>query len=312
MRAKKYDVDKEISRCGIYRPLCFEENGKIIKANYDREGYCEILRTEAYDMYEAKNRAEFLASYAQAVLGFLDDENYDCDEPEKELERLRKKMDRFHNRILSGKIPNDGTVSSDKVCYHLLEQIQRKYKKSLLMIIVDSKPFYNENKYIYSLVVQLIEIMYASEMFMYVPNSNNFQLSCYRRHLKMIEDNIKDIFQKEEGIYSKWNDILTPLRELICNCNYPGISKGDIWYKNCEELRFFDYTYEIAKNYELYCTVKERLVFDLGDTKEEVDAELFRKNKFFNKEKQTESALFCNTMLETFKKIAREEFLIDV
>ena len=92
---KKYDVDKEISRCAVYRPLCFKEKGRIIKWDYNRETYCEILKEEARYMYSAESKADFVYSFAQAVLGLLDKEDDNIDsytdkELDKEKEKLRK------------------------------------------------------------------------------------------------------------------------------------------------------------------------------------------------------------------------------
>lgn len=314
-KEKKFDINKEIDRCGNYINLCFKENDKVVKYDYDRELYCEILRVVANEeIFSMKDRSEFLVSYYQIVSGLLDDDAYENEEinSEKEKEKFRKRMDRIHNRILLGKEPITTAVASDKICYYFLRQVEEYSKRLLLTLIVDDKPFYFENKYIYSLVKQLIEMMYASETFNYVPNSKNFQRNCYRNHLKMIENNIKDIFENEVEIYSKWREILCPLQQLIYECNYPGIKKEDIWYHKCEELRFFDVAYEIAKNYEVYRIVKERLEFDLGNTKEEVNFELKKCYQFFHKDKQNEKILFYNTMLNTFKKIINDEFDLDV
>ena len=316
---KKYDVDKEISRCAVYRPLCFKEKGRIIKWDYNRETYCEILKEEAGDMYSAESKADFVYSFAQVVLGLLDDkkynrqlEKYTDKELDKEKEKLRKKIYRIHNRILGGKEGNANTVASDKTCYHFLKQVQNYTRKSLLTPIVDDKPFYYENEYLYSLTKQLIEIMYTSDIFNYVPNSSNFQRTCYKNHLKMIEDNVKEIFESEPDSYTKWMEILAPFHQLICECNYPGIKNGDIWHRKCEELKFFDCSYEIAKKFELYSKVKDRLEFDLGSTRKEVFCELEACKCFFNKNKQTEKTLFCDKMLCTFKKIVYEEFGLKV
>lgn len=317
--SKTYDVDKEIRRCGLYRPLCFKENGKIIKLDYDRDEYCEILREEARDMYSVESKADFEFSFAQSALGLLDNEEYNQklekytdEELDIEKERLRKKIYRIHNRILEGKEGSANIVASDKTCYHFLERIEKHTKKSLLTPIVDDKPFYYENKYLYSLTIQLIEIMYASDVFNYVPNSNNFQRICYRNHLFMIEENIKEIFGCESDTYTKWLEILAPFQQLIYESSYPGIRNGDIWHCKCEELRFFDCSYEIAKNFELYSRVKSKLKFDLGSTRAEVNCELRACKLFFSKNKQTEKELFCEKMLCTLKKIVYEEFGLEV
>lgn len=56
------------------------------------------------------------------------------------------------------------------------------------------------------------------------------------------------------------------IREL--NMEIYGIKIG-------KELRFFDCTYEIAKNnYNLYNKVKEKLEFNLGNSREEVREEI--------------------------------------
>lgn len=329
LKRKEFDVEK-IIQLGVYEPLYVEECGKIKKWDYDRDKYCEIIREVAEDLKNVNvdNKADFLSDFAREVLRLWDDvaywekiemDNHDEEKNEekdkvaqKEKERLRKYIERKHKRILEGVKGKSSTVSSDKSCYHYLRQVEDIFKKPLLTPIADDTPFYHENKYLYSLMLQLIEIMYTSDIFNYVPNGSNFQRTCYRNHLNMIENNVKEIFEDESDSYIKWMEILAPFQQLIFECNYPGIKSGDIWYCKCEELRFFDCSYEIAKNYELYCKVKHRLKFDLGNTIEEVNYELEACKHFFNKNKQSEKKLFCDKMLLTLRKIVYEEFCVEV
>lgn len=107
-------------------------------------------------------------------------------------------------------------------------------------------------------------------------------------------------------------EILRPLQELIYNSNYPGVRKNDLWYSKCKELRFFDCSYEIAKNYDLYCSMKKRLTYDLGDAREEVKVELEKYYRFWTNNKQDEKTLFCNMMLDVFKRIINDKFDLGV
>ena len=126
---------------------------------------------------------------------------------------------------------------------------------------------------------------------------------------RMIEENISEIFvDNDEKLLDKWNEILSPLQELIYNCNYPGFREGDIWLRKCNELRFFDCTYMIAKDYELYKKVKGKLAFDLGDTEVAVKVEMKKYRDFLEKNSQDEKILFCNRMISTLKIIMKDEF----
>lgn len=329
---KEVNIEK-IVQCGTYKPLCIKKGKKIEKWDYDRDAYCEIMREAAkqYNEY-AENKADFLVSFAQDAYGLWDDDEYwekfgykedeqnvnpeERKRREKALNtergRLIRDIDRKHNRILKGMNGNSNKVAPDKSCYHYLEKVQSIFDKPLLTKIRDDLPFYYENKYLYSLTIQLIEIMYATDIFNYVPNSSNFQRTCYKNHLNMIKNNVEEIYGHESEIYIKWMEILAPFQQLIFECSYPGIKSGDIWHCKCEELRFFDCSYEIAKNFELYSKVKHRLKFDLGNTREEVNCELKACKLFFSKNEQTEKELFCEKMLCTLKKIVYEEFGLEV
>lgn len=155
--------------------------------------------------------------------------------------------------------------------------------------------------------------MYTSDFFNYVPNSKNFQGKCYENHLMMIKENIKEIFDDSAVQYSIWQEIISPFDRIIYEGSYPGIKYGDIWYQNCKELRFFDCTYEIAKNnYNLYNKVKEKLEFNLGNSREEVREEIKKCEEFFGSSSQSEKLLYCEKMLETLKKIIKKKFEVEV
>ncbi len=329
LKRKEFDVEK-IIQLGVYEPLYVEECGKIKKWDYDRDMYCKIIRDAAEDYgVNVETKADFLCDFAREIRGLWNNpkygEDYEINEDDdeetknkkqkaeaKEKDTLRKDIERKHNRILKGMKGGADTVSTDKSCYRYLRKVEDVFNKSILTPIEDDKPFYHENKYLYSLMLQLIEIMYTSDIFNYVPNGSNFQRTCYRNHLNMIENNVKEIFKDESDSYIKWMEILAPFQQLIFKCNYPGIRSRDIWSCKCEELRFFDCSYEIAKNYELYCKVKHRLKFDLGNTIEEVNCELEACKHFFNENKQSEKKLFCDKMLLTLRRIVYEEFGVEV
>lgn len=197
---RKYDINKIINQ-GTYRPLRFKENGNERKYDFNRELYCEVFKIEAENNYSARTKADFLADFAEVVSGKYDSIVDDEKRIVKDKEKRRKYMSRIHNRILLGNNSGTSTVASDKTCYCFLRQVEDRFKKSILTEIIDKTPFYYENKYIYTQVVQLMEIMFASDIFNYVPNSNNFQYNCYRNHLQMIEHNIQYIFENESSLY---------------------------------------------------------------------------------------------------------------
>lgn len=315
---KKDNIYKDIKKGGFYRPLCFKEAGKIKKVDYDMEEYCDLLveyMESNTDQIETKS--DFFASFGETVgIGEVI-QNVDL-YSDKELERVkeqkRKKIYRIHNRIINNKekgSPN--LVASDKTCYLFLRKVEKIFGRTLLTPINEEIPYCFEIKYIYSLLSQLIEIMYTSDFFNYVPNSKNYQGKCYENHLMMIKENIKEIFDDSTVQYSIWQEIISPFNIIIYEGSYPGIKYGDIWYQNCKELRFFDCTYEIAKNnYNLYNKVKEKLEFDLGNSREEVREEIKKCEEFFGSSSQSEKLLYCEKMLETLKTIIKKKFDVEV
>jgi hypothetical protein len=166
--------------------------------------------------------------------------------------------------------------------------------------------------YIFLLVTQLIGIMNSSEVFNYVPNSSNYQRKCFCNHLKFIENNINEIFRDDSSYSAKWLEILKPFQKMIYECSFPGICENDIWFCQCKDLRFFDCSYEVARNYSTYCKIKNRLVFDLGNTQQEVMDEVEAADVFFETNAKPEKELFCELMIKTLKKIANKEFGLEV
>ena len=116
----------------------------------------------------------------------------------------------------------------------------------------------------------------------------------------MIKENIKEIFDDSTVQYSIWQEIISPFNIIIYEGSYPGIKYGDIWYQNCKELRFFDCTYEIAKNNYL------------GNSREEVLEEIKKCEEFFGSSSQSEKLLYCEKMLETLKTIIKKKFDVEV
>ena len=71
--------------------------------------------------------------------------------------------------------------------------------------------------------------------------------------------------------------------------------------------------YEKAKNnYNLYNKVKEKLEFDLGNSREEVLEEIKKCEEFFGSSSQSEKLLYCEKMLETLKTIIKKKFDVEV
>ena len=326
-RKKKFDIESIIGKCSVSRPLCFEEDGVEIKADYNLEVYCELLRERCEELQPSgdpfKDKNEFENAYAIDIDDLLDNQDYwdkknsytkkELEEEEqKEKERYHKELYRYHNRIIKGMEGESNKVASDKKCYHFLRKIETRYKKQILIPIRDDVPYYHENMYIFTLIVQLIGIMNTSELYNYVPNSSNYQRDCFCNHMKFIEDNIALIFIEDDECPVKWGEILRPFKQMIYEGSYPGIHENDIWFRYCNDLRFFDCSYEIAKNYKSYSRIKNRLAFDLGNTQADVMKEVNLCKAFFDKNQKPEKELFCEVMLNTLNEIARKEFRLEV
>ena len=326
MTEKKFNVQTIIDNCGLYTPLCFKANGRVIKYDYDLELYCDILKKFAQDKSDyIGTKPDFCFLFYKYIYEKLDDKKYDAmydKSSDKTLkkgrEAINKKIDRYNKRLLNGEKQNkeaQSKVASDKTCFKFLKKVQEYFKEPILTQILDDKPYYYETKYIYSLISQLIEEMYSSENFNYIPNSRIFQKECYYNKLIMIENNIKQIFEPLPEKYILWMEIIAPFRQIICESSYPGIKKNDIWHKNCAELRFFDCTYEFINDYNLYCKAKDKLEFNVGLSRIEMEKEKRQYYSFLNNNKQIrqdEQKLFCEKMLSTLKKIILNEFGINV
>lgn len=216
MTEKKFNVQTIIDNCGLYTPLCFKANGRVIKYDYDLELYCDILKKFAQDKSDyIGTKPDFCFMFYKYIYEKLDDKKYDAmydKSSDKTLkkgrEAINKKIDRYNKRLLNGEKQNkeaQSKVASDKTCFKFLKKVQEYFKEPILTQILDDKPYYYETKYIYSLISQLIEEMYSSENFNYIPNSRIFQKECYYNKLIMIENNIKQIFEPlPENIFYGW------------------------------------------------------------------------------------------------------------
>lgn len=313
---KGYDINKEFERCGIYRPLRIEQKNKELEYDFDREKYCEILKEFAETGENIYTRGDFLSDLGQSVFDEDDTLEKDVDKVrEKNIKRIR----RLHNRLLEGQeyVKGSQTVASDKSCYYFLRKVEAYAKKTLLREISDEMQLYNENKYIYSLVLHLIMLIRDSDLFNYIQYSTTPQSKCYQNYLKMVEKNVEEIFGGNPIEYKKWIEIIEPLQRIINEGSYPGLRPG-IWIDKCEELKYFDASYEIASDYILYEKVKDKLIFDLGNNRWEVLAELDKKNKFFEENNitpndlESEKVVFSNIVLKTYRAIVNEYFGLEV
>ena len=100
-------------------------------------------------------------------------------------------MQRYNKRLINGMEhevdgKKEALLRIDS-CYHFLEDVEKCLKISLLTPINDKIPYFYENKYIFMLISQLVKDMYTSDIFNYVPYSNNYQYKCYTNHLNMID-----------------------------------------------------------------------------------------------------------------------------
>ena len=120
------------------------------------------------------------------------------------------------------------------------------------------------------------------------------------------------IFSENNEYYAKWVEILNPFQQMIYECNYPGIHENDIWFRYCQDLRFFDCSYEIAKNYNTYSRIKNRLAFNLGNTSSDVMKEVNLCRVFFDKNQKPEKEFFCEMMLNTLLAIVKKEFRLEI
>lgn len=312
-------INEEISKSKecTYSPLTFERKGKTFIWNCDIENFYNLLLDTAKKINpeSVKTRSELLASLSYEFSDYSD-LDFDDDTKTKEIkERHRKRMDRLFNRILLNK-PYDGgkSVASDYSCYKFLLKIEKNNKINLLTP-VSREQHYFENDYIFSLINQLLRMCQNSDIYNYVPNTRTYQRICYVNHLEMIETNINEIFSSEPQIYHTWMQIIKPLKEIICDCNFPGFRSNDIWLLTCPELRFFDCTYSIfkriknEKEFNKYKKYKHLFTFDLGTNIDAVNKELEASRNFFHKNKGTdESVLFYKMLSETFLKIVYNQF----
>ena len=101
-RKKEFDIESIIGKCSVSRPLCFVEGGREIKADYNLDVYCEVLKEEFnnlnYESDSLKDQKEFECSFGEIIFELSDDEN-DEDIVKNEDEDAEKKKENYHKRM---------------------------------------------------------------------------------------------------------------------------------------------------------------------------------------------------------------------
>ena len=225
-------------------------------------------------------------------------------------------------------VKNSDRVASDKTCFRYLQAAEKflgQYVKIELLqkLPVEDIPNYYENRYIALLVFQLIDMMNDSDLYNFIQGTTNYQRLCYKNHLQMILNNIKNIYSDKPDVEDKWMEVIKPLCNII-NGDYPGIEMG-IWIEVNPNLRFFDCVYDIAKNCELYIKIKQSnkaFKFDLGNNIEAVHNELKKQMAYFKEKQETnnksestlkkEKTLFFKEFKKTYVEIVYKNFSIKI
>ena len=317
---KKYDIEKLFRNPIQGKPLCVHENDKDYYVEYDVETYCEIIKDIAKSSSNSGTKAELLEDIYKEI--------YKEIEPtaDKSTEACSKYLNRINCRLTKGMEKENENVASDKVCYDFLKTVEDyvekskspdsifKYKaKKIYTKVQNEEPYSHGNYHIYKPIVHLIDDMYASHLFNYLPNSsdhdNKNAYKVYRNELEMIEKNIDVIFAENDELLKKWKEIIKPIQRIIYNGDYPGFREGDIWLEKCNELRYFDCSYSITEVFREYQEIKKKLIFDLGDNIVKFkNVEIKNKGDFMSKGDEDEESLFCFYFQQTFKKIVEDVF----
>lgn len=163
------------------------------------------------------------------------------------------------------------SVKEERYCINIIKDMEFFFETKFLNDL--NNTIRNKNKYIHSLILSLIDIMIESDFFNYIPYAPKSPgYKCYQNQIRMIEDNIKILFKdKDVEVYEFWQEILKPLRRMVCCAEFPGIEFG-MWLKKNPALAYFDHAvYNIAdKDYQLYeeiITGKRRMKYKGEDVK---------------------------------------------
>lgn len=212
--------------------------------------------------------------------------------------------------------PKMDRFAPDETCIEVLVCLENIFKKSFLQEYCNQPFKVIANKYIHTLVEQLLKMVVTTDYFNYFEYTTYGNFECYKNHLRMIEENISTLFGNESEEVSIWHEILNPLKEIVNNGTFPGIKEG-IWMNTNENLKYFDCVYEIArldKDIYLEWNSKRKFSFSIGETENEINENLKKQDKYFENNLpeyfDDENELFANELLSTYRKIVKEQFNI--
>lgn len=212
--------------------------------------------------------------------------------------------------------PKMDRFAPDETCIEVLVGLEKIFKKSFLQEYCNQPVNVIANKYIHTLVEQLLNMIVTTDYFNYFEYTTYGNFKCYQNHLRMIEENISTLFDDESEEVSIWHEILNPLKEIVNNGTFPGIKEG-IWMNTNENLKYFDCVYEIArldKDIYLEWNSKRKFSFSIGETENEINENLKKQDKYFENNLpeyfDDENELFANELLSTYRKIVKEQFNI--
>ncbi len=212
--------------------------------------------------------------------------------------------------------PKMDEPAPDETCIEVLEGLEKSFKKNFLQEYCNQPFKVIANKYIHTLVEQLLNMIVTTDYFNYFECTTYGNFECYQNHLRMIEENISTLFDDESEEFSIWHEILNPLKEIVNNGTFPGIKEG-IWMNTNENLKYFDCVYEIArldKDIYLEWNSKRKFSFSIGETENEINENLKKQEKYFENNLpeyfDDENELFANELLSTYRKIVKEQFEI--
>lgn len=204
----------------------------------------------------------------------------------------------------------------EETCIEVLEGLEKIFKKRFLQEYCNQPFEAIANKYIHTLVEQLLKMILTADYFNYLEYSKYGNFECYKNHLRMIEENISTLFGDENVEFKIWHEILSPIKEIIYNGSFPGIKKG-IWVDTNANLKYFDCVYEIArldKDIYLAWNLERKFSFSIGETEWEINESLKNQEKYFEKKlpeySGDEKKLFANELLSTYREIVKEQFEI--
>ena len=237
-------------------------------------------------MTEYLNKKEYYGkkNYRDIIGEFLFDINQTFSEKRSSNFYSGRTFEKIFDEIaIKGRDPK--SEKEKKKCINMIRDLEKFFNKQFLADPENN--LHTTNKYINSLMMPLIDSMFESKFYSYLPHSTNVVgFEVYKNQLKDIEDNIEALFtnikninEEEKKAFDIWQEILKPIKNIIKNGDFPGIRQG-LWIEINPKLAYFDCVYDIAGvnygTYEKLCE-KNSAKFYFSVTKEDVK----NREKFF-------------------------------